>query len=72
MGDCLVNLNKSEDALSQFEKAIVSGDDYTSYYFTRKAGVLAVALKKKDEAKKHFNIIDEKYQDYDGKLLMPT
>lgn len=67
MGDCLVNLNKNEEALSQFDKAISSSNDvYTSYYFTRKAGVLALAMKKKEAAKKYFNTIEEKYKDYDG------
>ena len=67
MGDCMANLNKNDDALSQFEKAISASDDaYTSYYFTRKAGLMALAMKKNDVAKKHFTSIDEKYQDYDG------
>ena len=67
MGDCMVNLNKNDDALSQFEKAISASDDeYTSYYFTRKAGMLALSLKKNDVAKKYFITIEEKYQDYDG------
>ena len=67
MGDALANLNKSEDALSMIDKAASASDDaYTSYYFTKKAGLLALALKKNDEAKKYFSTIDEKYQDYDG------
>lgn len=67
MGDALANLNKSEDALSMMDKAASASDDaYTSYYFTKKAGLLALALKKNDDAKKYFSIIDEKYQDYDG------
>ena len=67
MGDALANLNKSEDALSMIDKAASASDDaYTSYYFTKKAGLLALALKKNDDAKKYFSTIDEKYQDYDG------
>ena len=67
MGDALANLNKSEDALSMMDKAASASDDaYTSYYFTKKAGLLALALKKNDDAKKYFSTIDEKYQDYDG------
>lgn len=67
MGDCLVELNKNDEALSQFDKAISASDDaYTSYYFTKKAGVLAIATKKNDLAKKYFSTIEEKYQDYDG------
>lgn len=67
MADCLVNLNKNDEALSQFEKAISSAnDEYTAYYFTRKAGVLALSLKKNEDAKKFFGTIAEKYEDYDG------
>lgn len=66
MGDCKVNLNKNEDALSLFDKAISASDDgFTSFYFTRKAGVLALGMKKNDIAKKYFTAIEEKYQDYD-------
>ena len=67
MGDCMVNLNKNEDALSMFDKAIsASNDEFTSFYFTRKAGILALGLKKQDIAKKYFLDIEEKYQDYDA------
>lgn len=67
MADCQANLNKSEEALSLLDKATTASDDaYTSYYFTRKAGMLSLALKKKAEAKKYFSSIDEKYQDYDN------
>lgn len=67
MADCQSNLNKNEDALSLLDKAISASDDpYTSYYFTKKAGAFALALKKNAEAKKYFATIDEKYQDYDN------
>lgn len=67
MADCKVNLNKSDEALPLVEKAMDASDDvYTSYYFTRKAGLLALALKKKEQAKKHFASIEEKYKDYDN------
>ena len=67
MADCQANLNKGEDAISLLDKAVNASDDpYTSYYFTRKAGILALSLKKKDAAKKYFSSIDEKYQDYDN------
>lgn len=67
MADCQANLNKAEEALSLLDKATTaSKDPYTSYYFTRKAGLLALALKRKEEAKKYFSAIDEKYQDYDN------
>lgn len=67
MADCQANLNKNDDALSLLDKATSASDDpYTSYYFTRKAGLVALALKNKAEAKKYFSTIDEKYQDYDN------
>ena len=67
MADCQVNLNKADDALSFLDKAVKASDDnYTTYYFTRKAGILALALKKKEEAKKYFTSIEEKFQDYDN------
>jgi len=66
MGDCLANLDKGDDAILHFDKAIsASKDDYTSYYFTRKAGLLAIAIKKNTLAKKYFSIIDEKYREHD-------
>ena len=67
MADCMVNLNKNEEALSLFDKAIsASNDEFTSFYFTRKAGVLALGIKKQDMAKRYFLDIEEKYQDYDA------
>lgn len=67
MADCLSNLNKADDALAMADKASSASDDpYTSYYFTKKAGMLALALKKNADAKKYFSTIDEKYQDYDN------
>ena len=67
MADCQANLNKNDDALSLLDKATSASDDpYTSYYFTRKAGLVALALKKNAEAKKYFSTIDEKYLDYDN------
>lgn len=67
MADSKSNLNKNDEALSLIEKAISASDDpYTAYYFTKKAGSLALALNKKDVAKKYFTTIDEKYKDYDN------
>ncbi|AYO58624.1 hypothetical protein CO230_11170 [Chryseobacterium sp. 6424] len=67
MADAQLNLNKNDEALSLLDKATSASDDpYTSYYFTRKAGIVALALKKKEDAKKYFSSIDEKYQDYDN------
>lgn len=67
MADAKSNLNKNDEALSLVEKAIsASSDPYTAYYFTKKAGMISLALNKKDVAKKHFTTIDEKYKDYDN------
>lgn len=67
MADSQANLNKNDDALSLLDKAISASDDpYTTYYFTRKAGIVALALKKNADAKKYFSSIEEKYEDYDN------
>ena len=67
MADASANLNKADDALSLLDKATSASEDpYTSYYFTRKAGLMSLALKKNAEAKKYFSAIDEKYKDYDN------
>lgn len=67
MSDCLSNLNKNDEALSFAEKATTASDDpYTSYYFTKKAGMLSLAQKKNTDAKKYFTIIEEKYKEYDN------
>lgn len=67
MADCQSNLNKSDDALSLVKKAISASEDpYTQYYFTKKAGMLSLALGKKADAKDYFSQIEEKYQDYDN------
>ncbi len=67
MADAQSNLNKNEETLSLLEKAISASDDpYTNYYFTRKAGLVALGVNKKDVAKKHFTTIDQKFKDYDN------
>lgn len=67
MADCQANLNRNDEVLTLLDKAISASDDpYTSYYFTRKAGIVSLALKKNSDAKKYFSTIDEKYQDYDN------
>jgi len=67
MADAQSGLNKNDEALSLLDKASSASDDpYTTYYFTRKAGILALGLKKNADAKKYFSVIDEKYQDYDN------
>ncbi|WP_160137211.1 tetratricopeptide repeat protein [Chryseobacterium sp. c4a] len=67
MADAKSGLNKNDEALSLLDKAATASDDpYTTYFFTRKAGIVALGLKKNAEAKKYFSSIDEKYQDYDN------
>ncbi|MFP3595791.1 tetratricopeptide repeat protein [Chryseobacterium sp. SIMBA_029] len=67
MADAQSGLNKNDEALSLLDKASSASDDpYTTYYFTRKAGIVALGLKKNADAKKYFSVIDEKYQDYDN------
>lgn len=67
MADAASNLNRAEDAMGLLKKATTASDDpYTTYYFTRKAGLLAIALKKNAEAKTYFTTIDEKYKEYDN------
>jgi hypothetical protein len=67
MADAKSGLNKNDEALSLLDKAATASEDpYTTYYFTRKAGILALGLKKNADAKKYFATIDEKYQDYDN------
>ncbi|MCC2590510.1 tetratricopeptide repeat protein [Chryseobacterium sp. MFBS3-17] len=67
MADCKSNLNQNDEALSLLEKAAgASSDPYTMYFFTKKAGTVALGMDKKDVAKKHFTTIDQKYKDYDN------
>lgn len=67
MADAQFGLNKNEEALSLLDKAVSASDDpYTAYFFTRKAGIAALGMKKNAEAKKYFSAIEEKYQDYDN------
>ncbi|MCU7614413.1 tetratricopeptide repeat protein [Chryseobacterium sp. GMJ5] len=67
MADAQSGLNKNDEALALLDKAAAaSSDPYTSYFFTRKAGILALGMKKKADAKKYFATIDEKFQDYDN------
>ncbi|WP_092737369.1 YfgM family protein [Riemerella columbipharyngis] len=67
MGDCMANLNKGDDAMKLYDKATsVSDDPFTMYYFTRKAGLMAIALKKNSDAKKYFEKIEDEYQDFDA------
>lgn len=52
MADAKSGLNKNDEALQLLDKAAsASSDPYTTYYFTRKAGILALGLKKNAYAK---------------------
>lgn len=67
MADAKSNLKRNDEAMQLLEKAIKASDDsFTQYYFTRKAGLLSLALDKKEEAKKYFSTIEEKYEEYDN------
>lgn len=67
MADASSNLNRNDEALTLLDKAANASDDpYTTYYFTRKSGVLALSLKKNDVAKKSFEAIDKNYKEYDN------
>lgn len=67
MADAKASLNAADEAFSLLDKAVSASDDpYTTYYFTKKAGMLALALNKKEAAKKYFSTIDEKYKEYDN------
>ena len=67
MSDAKSGLNNNDEALTLLDKAMAaSNDPYTTYFFTRKAGILALGMKKNAEAKKYFSTIEEKYQDYDN------
>lgn len=66
MGDCAANLNKTDEALSHFDKAISTTEDPSiAYHFTKKAGLLALAIKNNDKAKSYFKNVEEKYLDLD-------
>jgi Tetratricopeptide repeat-like domain len=67
MADALANLKQNDQAAQLLDKAIsASSDLYTSYLFTRKAGIFALANNKKEEAKKYFGNIEQKFVDIDG------
>lgn len=69
MADAASNLNKADESLSLLTKAANASDDpYTTYYFTRKKGILALALNKTQDAKTAFETIDQKYKEYDNGL----
>lgn len=69
MADCQSGLNKNTEAMALLDKAIAASDDpYTAYFFTKKAGILALGMNKKAEAKKYFSTIDEKYKDQDNSM----
>lgn len=65
-GDCLVNLDKLDDAVKAFDKAISRSDNNPQLipYFMTKKAVIFSAQKKFDEAAGIYSEIEEKYPSY--------
>ena len=64
IGDAKAELNKNEEALEFYVKAAESNDnELTTPRFLMKAGQMAFANGKKEEALKYFTTIKEKYED---------
>lgn len=62
MGDCYVDLGRSEEAIKQFEAAAKEADnDLLSPIYLLKAGIAYEATGKKEEALKTYKLIKEKY-----------
>ena len=63
LGDAYSELNKVDDAISNYKKAAAKDDNmYTSPRFLFKAAQLALLNNKKEEANKLFVEIKEKYE----------
>jgi len=63
MGDAYAQQNKLDEALSHYLKAAdMKTNDLTRPRYLLKAGQVALAMGKKDEALKHFTEIKEKYE----------
>lgn len=66
IGDCMVELNKKEDALAQYEKAANNNlNKLTTPLFLFKAGLLSEDLNKSDKAIELYKKIKEDYRDSD-------
>jgi len=65
-GDCLVNLDKFDDAIKAFNKAISRSDNNPQLipYFMNKKAVILSAQKKYDEAAGIYSEIEKKYPSY--------
>ncbi len=62
MGDCYVELDKTQEAVSYFEKAATMADnDIISPIYLKKAGIAYEALGQNDKALKCYETIKEKY-----------
>lgn len=73
-GDCLVNLDKYDDAISAFSSAAKAADNnivLVPYYLTKKAVVLA-EQGKHAEAADIYNVIEQKYPDYSAATNAPA
>lgn len=62
IGDCFVDMEKYDDAVSYFEKAAKSNNNIVSPIALKKAGLAYEALKKYDKALKMYTLIQENFQ----------
>ena len=66
IGDAKVQLKNNAEALENYDKAISTTDNSgTKVYFMKKAGILALEMKKYKESLDYFKEISEKYPDVD-------
>ncbi len=62
IGDCYVNMGKTEEGISYFEKAASeASNEVVSPVYLKKAGIAYESLKKYDDAIKAYTSIKEKY-----------
>ncbi len=63
IGDAFSELNKKEEALNYYKKAIDANEnDFTTPRYLLKAAFLAMDMKKNEEALGFFKILDQKYE----------
>jgi tetratricopeptide (TPR) repeat protein len=63
IGDAFAQQNEKDDALDYYEKALsMNENDLTTPRFLLKAAQTALSLDKKEEAKKYFTTLKEKYE----------
>jgi tetratricopeptide (TPR) repeat protein len=61
IGDCYVNLNDNDKALSYFEKAADMKNDVLSPVYLKKAGLVYESQNQPEKAEKNYTTIKEKY-----------